>query len=88
MDNSKTLLQKKTKDNSIDYHKLNAVLDYEVKENELRLNFEYASLVIRFLTADIFRVIMAHSKQEISYKSTQAVTEHGLSYQNFKLNET
>ncbi|MFP4021578.1 MAG: TIM-barrel domain-containing protein, partial [Halanaerobium sp.] len=88
MDNSEALLQGKSRDDSIDYHKLSGVLNYEVKENEVRLNFEYASLAVRFLTADIFRVIMAHSKQEINYKSTQAVTEHSLSYHNFKLSET
>ena len=87
MDNSEALLQGKSKDTSNDYHKLSGLLNYEIKENEIRLNFEYAALAIKFLTADIFRVIMSHSNQDINYKSTEAVTQHGLSYQNFILNE-
>ncbi len=87
MDNSDALLQGKSRDNSNDYHKLSGILNYEIKDNEIRLNFKHASLAVRFLTADIFRVIMAHSDQKISYKSTEAVIEHNLTYDDFIFNE-
>lgn len=83
MDNSEALLQGKSRDDSIDYHKLNGILNYEINDNIIKLNFEQASLAIKFLTADIFRVIMAHSNQEINYKSTDAVIEHNLSYDDY-----
>jgi alpha-glucosidase len=88
MDNSEALLQGKSRDDSSDYHKLSGILNYETKDNLIKLNFEHASLVIKFLTADIFRVIMAHSNQEINYKSTDAVIEHNLSYDNYELEDT
>lgn len=87
MDNSEALLQGKSRDDSSDYHKLSGILNYETKDNLIKLNFEHASLVIKFLTADIFRVIMAHSNQEINYKSTDAVIEHNLSYDNYELED-
>ena len=84
MDNSEALLQGKSRDESPDYHKLSAVLDYNVKDNEVKLEFEYAQVIIRFLTADIFRLIMVHSNQKINYKSTEAVIDHALGYDSFE----
>ena len=88
MDNSETLLQdKSSRDDSIDYHKLSGILNYKIEDNQIRFNFKYASLVIRFLTADIFRIIMANSKQQFNYKSTEAVIDHNLSYNDFEFEE-
>ncbi|TDO73361.1 alpha-glucosidase [Halanaerobium saccharolyticum] len=87
MDSSQTLLQGKSRDDSSDYHKLSGILDYEIKDNEICLNFKHASLAIKFLTADIFRVVMAHSGQKINYKSTDAVIEHNLTYDDFIFTE-
>lgn len=87
MDNSEVLLQGKSRDDSSEYHKLQEILDYEVNGDKICFKFEHAALVIKFLTADIFRVIMAHSNQEINYKSTEAVIKHNLSFKNFKLKE-
>ena len=87
MDNSEALLQGKSRDDSSDYHKLSGILNYEINDNEIKFNFEHASLAIRFLTADIFRVIMAHSNQKINYKSTDAVIEHNLIYDDFNFEE-
>ncbi|CCU81150.1 Alpha-glucosidase [Halanaerobium saccharolyticum subsp. saccharolyticum DSM 6643] len=88
MDNSETLLQgKSSRDDSIDYHKLSGILNYKIEDNQIRFNFKNASLVIRFLTADIFRIIMANSKQQFNYKSTEAVIDHNLSYNDFKFEE-
>jgi alpha-glucosidase len=88
MDNSETLLQgKSSRDDSIDYHKLSEILNYKIEDNQIRFNFKNASLVIRFLNADIFRIIMANSKQQFNYKSTEAVIDHNLSYNDFKFEE-
>ena len=88
MDNSETLLQgKSSRDDSIDCHKLSGILNYKIEDNQIRFNFKNASLVIRFLTADIFRIIMANSKQQFNYKSTEAVIDHNLSYNDFEFEE-
>lgn len=58
MDNSQALLTTKTKDTSSDYDKLKAISDYEIKENLIKLKFKNAKLIIKFLKADIFRLIM------------------------------
>ena len=87
MDNSEALLQGKSRDDSNDYHKLSGILNYEIEDNKIIFNFEHASLAVKFLTADIFRVTMAHSNQEINFKSTAAVIEHQLSYTDYDLEE-
>ena len=87
MDNSQALLQGKSRDNSIDYHKLSDIINYEIKNNELRFEFEQTELAIRFLTADIFRVIMAVPGEEITYQNTEAIIDHNLYYNNFDLTE-
>ncbi|MFW5686696.1 MAG: alpha-glucosidase, partial [Halanaerobium sp.] len=87
MDNSQALLQGKSRDDSSDYHKLQGVLNYEVKDNKVLFDFEYASIAIELLRADIFRVVMAHSNQPLNYKTTEAVVEHNLSLDNFEVEE-
>ncbi len=87
MDNSEALLQGKTRDDSNDYHKLSGILNYEIKGNKILFNFEHASLALKFLTADIFRVVMAHSNQQLDFESTDAVIEHNLSYTDYDFEE-
>jgi len=87
MDNSEALLQGKSKDDSSEFHKLSGILDYEIQDQMIIINFEYASLAVKFLAADIFRVVMAHSNQEINFESTDAVIEHNLSYTDYDFKE-
>ncbi|MGM0603819.1 MAG: glycoside hydrolase family 31 protein [Bacillota bacterium] len=87
MDNSEALLQGKSRDDSSDYHKLQGILNYEIKDNEVLFDFEHASIAIEFLRADIFRLIVAHSNQPINYKTTEAVIEHNLSHDSFEVEE-
>lgn len=87
MDNSQALLTTKTQDTSADYYKLKQVLNYEIQENLLKLKFKNANLIIKFLKADIFRLVMVPLTKNIDLKRTEAVIEHNLNYQDFKIKD-
>ncbi|RCW58747.1 glycoside hydrolase family 31 protein [Halanaerobium sp. ST460_2HS_T2] len=87
MDNSEALLQGKSRDDSSDYNKLQGILNYRIRNNKIIFEFKHAEAVIKFLSADSFRLIMAHSNQSINYRSTPAVIKHNLSYDNFDIKE-
>ena len=85
MDSQEIMDQGKS-ENKKKYFILSETNSYIREENKLYLELAEGRVLLEFLTADIFRVVMGQ-RNNLDEASTPAIIDHGLSYSDFTITE-